>query len=531
MTSSNSSSTQHADLLAQARTALGCGDATSARERAEQLLQMVPGHAEAHYVAGRACMQLRRWPEALDHLNQATRLRPHELDCVVEFAVALTAARRTGDALQAANRAMALAPADPLVLSTLGLVYSQSHAHERAAAVFRRAAALAPENAACRFNLGMALAFSGDIERSEVELEACLALAPTCWPAYNLRSRLRRQTPAANHVEALRGWLSRVGNDPGALTQLHMALGKELEDLGEHAQAFGHFRAGKSAAPTQPGYSSAQDEALVRALEQAFAAPPDAPGCPTFEPIFVFGMPRSGTTLVERILTSHPEVQATGELEDFPLTLERFLGAQAPLPIEPCIVARTPDLPWRELGEAYLRATRPATAMKPRFVDKFPHNFLYAGFIATALPNARLVCLRRNPLDTCLGNFREPFSEASPYHRYAFDLSDIGRYYILFDRLMAHWRRVLPGRILEVDYEALVEAPEATTRQLLEYCDLPWHDACLHFERNQAASPTASTLQVRSPIHKAGVGRWRQYAIELSGLRELLQAAGIDCGE
>jgi tetratricopeptide (TPR) repeat protein len=519
-------------MLAQARAALEYGDAGQARERAVQLLRMVPDHGEARYLAGRACMQLRRWPEALDHLYQATRLQPRELGYIVEFAAALTAARRTGDALHAANQAMALAPADPLVLGTLGLVYSQCHAHERAASVFRRAATLTPGNPACRFNLGMALAFSGDVEASEAELDACLALAPTCWPAYNLRSRLRRQTQAANHVEALRGWLARAGSDPAALVPLHMALGKELEDLGEHAQAFAHFSAGKSAAPARPGYSIAQDEALVQALERAFATPlPQAPGCPTDEPVFVFGMPRSGTTLVERILTSHPEVHAAGELEDFPLTLERFLGAQAPIPLAPAVLGRARGLPWRELGEAYLQGTRPATSLKPRFVDKFPHNFLYAGFIAMALPNARLICLRRHPLDTCLGNFREPFSEASPYHRYAFDLLDIGRYYVLFDQLMAHWRRAFPGRILEVGYEELVAAPEATTRRLLAHCDLPWHDACLHFERNRAASSTASALQVRDPIHKAGVGRWKQYASQLAGLRELLATAGVECGE
>jgi len=523
---------QPADLLARAGAALAHGDASQARDRALELLRVAPDHAEARYLAGRACMQLRRWPEALDHLHQATRLQPRELDYAVDFAAALTAARRSGEALQAANNAMALAPADPRMLSTLGLVYSQCHAHERAVSVFRRAAALAPDNPACRFNLGMALAFGGEVERSEAELEACLALAPTCWPAYNLRSRLRRQTPADNHVEALRGWLGRAGDDPAALTQLHMALAKELEDLGEHAQAFAHFSAGKSVAPARPGYSTAQDEALVQALERAFAAPLAAtPGCPTDEPIFVFGMPRSGTTLVERILTSHPEVHAAGELDDFPLALERFLGAQAPIPLAPAAIGRACDLPWRELGEAYLHGTRPATGLKPRFVDKFPHNFLYAGFIAMALPNARLVCLRRNPLDTCLGNFREPFSEASPYHRYAFDLLDIGRYYVLFDRLMAHWKRVLPGRILEVEYEALVDAPEATTRQLLEHCDLPWNEACLHFEHNRAASSTASALQVRNPIHKAGVGRWKHYATELASLRKLLQDAGIDCGD
>jgi hypothetical protein len=145
------------------------------------------------------------------------------------------------------------------------------------------------------------------------------------------------------------------------------------------------------------------------------------------------------------------------------------------------------------------------------------------------LPNARIICLRRNPLDSCLSNFREPFSETSPLHGYSFDLLDTGRYYLLFDRLMAHWKRVLPGRILEVDYETLVTTQEASTRQLLEHCGLPWNEACLHFERNQAPSTTASSVQVRAPMHGDAVRRWTKYEEQLKDLRTLLTDAGIDC--
>lgn len=520
-----------ADLLAQAADALDRGQPALARDRATQLLRQVPGHAQAHRLAGQACLRLRQWPQALEHLYQVTRLQPDEVASRVEFATALVAARRPGEALQAANQAMALAPVDPMVLGTLGLVYSQCQAHERAIAAFRRAAELAPEHPICRFNLGMALAFRGDNAASEAEIDACLARMPTCWPAYSLRSRLRRQTPASNHIEALRELLVQAVRDPDALTQLHVALGKEYEDLGDYPRAFEHFSAGKAASRPHDGDPITRDAALVEAIERAFPDPvPATVGCLADEPIFVFGMPRSGTTLVERILASHPEVHPAGELENLPFALERFLGTELPIPFAAEAIAGKSQIPWRALGEAYLSSTRPLTSLKPRFVDKFPHNFLFAGHIARALPNARMICLRRNPLDTCLGNLREAFSPGSPYHRYAFDLLDIGRYYVLFDRLMAHWRRVLPGRILEVDYERLVDAPEATSRQLLDHCGLPWNEACLHFEHNPLASTSASALQVRSPIHKSSVGRWKNYATELAGLRELLLAAGIDCG-
>jgi hypothetical protein len=183
---------------------------------------------------------------------------------------------------------------------------------------------------------------------------------------------------------------------------------------------------------------------------------------------------------------------------------------------------------WASLGQRYIEATRPLTGRQPRFTDKLPHNFLYAGYIANALPRARLVLVRRNPMDTCLGNFRQLFALGSPNYDYSFDLLDIGRYYLMFDRLMAFWRESLPGRILEVRYEDVVEAQEATTRRLLDFCGLPWDDACLAFHGNQAPVATASAVQVREPIHRRRLQRWKHFEPQLAELRALLEAGGID---
>lgn len=520
------------DLLAQARAALDRGDARNAGELAARTLRGEPNLPDAHYLAGLAAMELRQMPQALEHLHQAASSRPHHPDYAAQFARALVRAHRTGDALQIANVAMALSPRDPLILDMLGMVYTQCHAHERAASAFRRAAALAPANPVCRFNFATSLVFSGDIDRAEGELDACLALAPEYWPAYGVRSRLRRQSLASNHIDSLLALARQTRENPGAQLQLHMALAKEYEDLCDHAKAFEHLTIGKSANRLARKYSIADDVAIVEGLLQTFPQPgSQPPGCLSDEPIFVIGLPRTGTTLVERILSSHPEVHAAGELQNFGVMLERMSGGCAPTMLDPGVIARARHVHWKQLGELYLSSTRPATSLKPRFIDKLPHNFLYAGFIANALPNARIICLRRNPLDSCLSNFREPFAETSPFHGYSFDLLDTGRYYILFDRLMAHWRRVLPGRILEVDYETLVSNQETTTRQLLEHCDLPWNDACLHFERNQSPATTASSVQVRAPIHRDSVKRWKKYETQLAGLRDLLTSAGIDCAQ
>jgi hypothetical protein len=343
-------------------------------------------------------------------------------------------------------------------------------------------------------------------------------------------AQLRRQTADRNHVERLRALLAAVpAGDDTTRMYLELALAKELEDLGDIPTSFAHLAAGKRAGRSGRGYDPARDAALFDAIRESFPVPVDAGGgFATGEPIFVIGMPRSGTTLVERILSSHPQVQSCGELQNFSVALKRASGSTTRPILDVDTVVRARGADAAAMGRMYLESTRPLTGAKPRFIDKLPHNFLYAGHIARALPGARIVCLRRDPLDTCLGNFRQLFALTSPFYDYSFDLLDTGRYFLQFERLMAHWRQVLPGRILEVDYEALVAAQEAESRRLLDFCGLDWDDAVLRFEDNAAPVATASAVQVREPINTRSLGRWRRYEAELAPLRALLREGGLD---
>ncbi len=498
------------------------------RQLANQLLLQMPQHPLLRYIAGAAEMELQNMPMALTHLHIATELEPRRSDFAVQFAKALALVKMTREARIAADRAMELAPTDARTLDTLGVIYTQTHAHGRAAEAFRRAVTLKPDHAPYRFNLATALVAVGELDAAETELEACVQIEPRWWKAHLTLAGLRRQTPDSNHITRMEALLVGRDSDQEAQTYLHMALAKEYEDCKDYPAAFMHYTRGKQAAGAGRGYRFEQDEALFAAITAAFPAPQvTTTGHPTGEPIFVIGMPRSGTTLVERIISSHPDVHSAGELMNFGTVLKRASGSRTPLLLDQDTIDRTQYLDWNAIGSDYLTSTRPATGHTPRFIDKLPHNFLYAGWIARALPNAKIICLRRDPLDTCLSNFRQLFSTQSPYYGYSFDIKDAGRYYALFDRLIAHWKCTLPGRILEVQYEDLVNTQEASTRQLLSFCGLSWHEACVHFERNNAPVNTASAVQVREPIYHSALQRWRKYESQLAGLRTLLGEHGI----
>ncbi len=517
---------------ARAVDALNRGQWQEAQALSAQLLRQVPDHAGVHFVAGVAGLQLQAFPGALNHLKHATVLNPRRADYFAQLARGLSTVRMLREAVEAAERGMALSPSDPLTLDTLGVVFTQANAHGKAAEAFRGACALKPEHAGYRFNLATSLMYFGDIDAAEREYETCIRLDPTAWKAWLARSQLRKQTPGSNHVAGLESALQAATQLPDAQKEatlyLNLALAKENEDLGDYPRAFRHYELGKSSQRDSRGYAIERDQQVFAALTEAPGPQAGDSGCASTEPIFVFGMPRSGTTLVDRILSSHSQVHSAGELQQFGLMLKRMSGSRSEHLLDADTIARASAVDMRALGEAYLASTRPGTGHTSHFVDKLPHNFLYAGFIARAFPNARMICLRRNPLDTCLSNFRQLFALKSPYYDYSFDLLDTGRYYILYRRLMAHWQCLLPGRILEIDYEAIVERQQESTYQLLGFCGLPWEDACLAFERNVAPVATASAVQVREPIFRTSLQRWRRYESELAELRALLLNAGIE---
>jgi Tfp pilus assembly protein PilF len=512
--------------------ALNKGDWKQAQRLSMQLLREVPPHAGVCFVAGVAARELMQIPLALQCLQRAVELNPVRPDYLAQFAQALSQANEPRAAVEIADRAAALQPSDPLSLDTLGFVYSQVHAETKAAGMFRRLVELQPRQARHRFNYATSLIQAGDVDAAERELEACLIANPCEWKAYLSRALLRKQTQVSNHLENLRDALPAAAGDALGELCVNMALSKEYEDVGEFQASFKHLLTGKAAFRATRAYSSQTDVALFDAIKDGFRQVcAIAGGDPNEEPIFVIGMPRTGTTLVDRILSSHRDVSSAGELQNFGVQFKRATGSVTSPMLDLDTLGRVRQIDWTRLGRQYVESTRPLTGSRRRFVDKLPHNFLLAGFIAKALPNARIICLRRDPMDSCLSNFRQLFALGSSQYDYSFDLLDTGRYFVEFARLVAFWKDMLPGRILDVGYESLVSNQEAGTRRLLEFCGLDWDPACLDFHKNVAPVATASAVQVRAPMNSESVHRWKRYGSDLTQLKSLLVAAGVEVAD
>jgi len=374
--------------------ALNRGEFATAERSALSLLAQHPDDADALLLAGVAAAGMGRLRDAIARLEQSVRIAPTNVEALAQLARCLSLIGRLADAEAQADQAMACTPQDALTLDTLGVVYSRGNAHLKACTAFRGAIALAPEQAAYQFNLASSLKFLGEFDVAEQAYEACLTADPEFWKAHSGLAQLHVQTPARNHLPRLQALMPKAKTRT-AQVHLRQALAKEFEDLGDIAVAFSHLRFGKAAKRSGQPYSFDDDARLLDRIERLFAEPsaPSTQGHDNREPIFIVGMPRSGTTLVERILSSHPDVHSAGEVQNFARVIKQLSGTRSRDIADDETLERAIRVDRGQIGTAYLESTRPATGHTPHFIDKLPMNFLYVGFIARALPNAKIIAL------------------------------------------------------------------------------------------------------------------------------------------
>ncbi len=529
------------------------GRADLAAESYRTALAIEPANAEAHSNLAAALGALGMYDDALVHARRAVALKPEFVSPYVHAALAeasrgafdealrwtdaappaaresaailiaradiLRQLHRYDEGTAACRRAIALEPGSSDACISLGLLLQAQARDEEAIAAFDRAAALAPLLGLPLANKGAVLAECGRAEEAIAVIEKARALEPQSASIRYTHAMLKQFALDDSEIAALEE-LAALDRTPsyGDRLCLHFALGGAYLERTEPARAFRHLDAGNRMKRALVRYDADAAERRMAAIATLFSLrrvekAPDV-GQSSELPVFVVGMPRTGTTLVEQILASHPDVHGAGELRHFEAEIERTTRARGE--DYPDVAATLLPADYRELGRNYLARIGPPPGGKARVVDKMITNSLHAGLIHLALPQARIILCRRDPLDTCLSCYSKLFTSGLEF---SYDLAELGRYYRAHERLMAHWESVLPAdRFLAIDYESVVADLEGAARRLVAFCGLPWSPSCLQFHTTERPVRTASMVQVRKPLYRSSIGRWREFRAHLAPL-------------
>jgi tetratricopeptide (TPR) repeat protein len=498
-------------------------------QRAQGLLQAHlvadPNHAEALRMMADIAMRQGRYDDAETLLAHALTLEPSADGARFDYATALFRQQKATTALIEVDRLLARRPADPAYRNLLAACLALLGEHDRVIALYEALLETYDRQPGLWLNYGHALRTIGRRAEAVDAYKRCIALAPDHGEAYWSLANLKVTPFSAEDEAAMEAAARRRDASDEDRLHLHYALGKALEDRGAFAASFEHYAAGARIRRAQSAYDANETTALTQRSKALFTkdffAARAGVGSPSPAPIFVVGLPRAGSTLIEQILASHSAVEGTMELPDIDL-IARSLRRTDRLdgPPYPHGLSMLDGAQIKALGERFIADTQVHRKLGRRFfIDKMPNNFQHIGLIHLMLPNAKIIDARRHPLGSCFSAFKQHFNQGQSF---SYDLADLGRYYRDYVALMAHFDAVLPSRIHRVIYEDMVEDTEAEIRRLLDYCGLPFEDACLRFYDNDRAVRTVSSEQVRRPIFRDGLDQWRNFQPWLGPLQDAL---------
>jgi tetratricopeptide (TPR) repeat protein len=512
----------HRQRIEEATTALAGGDYRSSEGIFREVLQADASNLAA--LAGLAAVAIRA-----GNARDAERLLSHARNRSAHHPLVrracghtLLAAERMIEAEQTFRELLQLEPENPQNWAALGSVYIRLLRQQEALSAYEEAARLSPSQAAFRLAIGHVNKTLGRRAQCEDAYRECLRLDPKYAEAYWSLADLKNYFFSDAELGAMQDLLA----SPAATSdeaQLHFAVARALEQRERYSEAFGHYVQGNALRKRTSPFSIESFEAKSRRIaacyDPEFFRSRTTAGDPDPAPIFIVGLPRSGSTLIEQILASHSQVEGTMELHNIPALVREFDHRDADRDGYPETVRALSADELTGLGRRYIEETRAVRSGRPRFIDKMPNNFSHIGLIHAILPNARIVDVRRHPMDACFSNYKQYFAHGQSF---SYDLEDLGRYYRCYLALMDHWDEVLPGRVIHLQYEQLIRDPQDTIRRLLEYCGLPFEAATLAFHENRRPVRTASAEQVRQPLYASGVGYWKRFASDLEALRTSL---------
>jgi tetratricopeptide (TPR) repeat protein len=508
---------------------LALGQVDEAAQLSSKLLAEASEVAEVHALAYEVALARNQITQAIAHINRAVELDSDQPDLQFKKADIETISRQGLKAQETASAVASRFPGDPMIQMRAARVFSQCGNHAGAEPFLLKAGAKRSKHPAILFDFSTNQFFLGKTAEAEEAISRYLDLRPPAKGGkWLLRSQLQKQTPGQNHVEMLRNCLSQPLTKKEAV-YIYFALAKELEDLGEYKQSFSALKTGAAFKRQLVRFDLSEELANMKNVLSAFQ-PANFAGIPDSgsrdSPIFIVGMPRTGTTLVERMVSKGEGIRSAEETYDFTLAfssvINSYIAANPDRHLNPLSAALEVD--YGEIADKYLNNMRGMFGKAARYMDKTPFNFLYCGLIKKAFPNARILHLIRDPMDTCYAVFKTLFARA---YYFSYDLDELADYYIAYRQLMDHWHQLMPGAILDVRYEELVSKPLDVSRRIADYVGFTWSSELIEVQNITAQSSTASAAQVREPIYTTSVSRWRHLETELEPVRRKLTAANM----
>jgi len=518
------------DTLREGFALLAAGKLEEAAGCCKRLLGAKPDLVEGHFLVGLVALEMKQTWTAVSAFGSVTKLQEDHGAAWANLAKLFMAAGQAGRADKALEQAVRFNDGNPVILDLIGVVHGLLGDQRAACTWMTKAVAKVPKSVPFLINLANSHMFLGELDETEELLRRVFKMHPGNPNAHWILSNVRKATDR-KHVEQLQKLVAQERRNPRALAFLNYGLGKELEDLEEWGLAFEAFSRGAKARKSTLEFDEQAEIDMYRAYGETFTVEwldDGAEGHDDPSPIFVVGQPRTGTTLVERIITSHSQVYSAGELRQFGTCVRRLGDYREPKRNSAKLATIAAAVDPKKLGEAYLLTTKTMRGSLPRFVDKLPPNYLNIPLILKALPNAKIVHLTRNPMDACFSSFKQLFADAYPH---SYNQAEMARHHARYYHLMALWRDRFPGRFFDISYEDTARDLEPNARALIGFLELPWEDACLSFHKQEAAVTTASAVQVREPAHTRSIGRWRRYETQLDLTRQTLEEQRVPTGE